>query len=150
MLLACSGAKIDNDGAKTMKTQNDIDAKTTMTRIWAVAAASGNSHQAGPTKVAVAATSGNSHRAISSMTGRIDISSCFNKGGPQCLVAASMQGKGPRRRKVRQGERRCGHIDKRVHDKRSCRRRRSYRQKRLYLQNDRINEGGHTTRRVYR
>jgi len=66
MLLACGGAKIDNDDAEDDEdAEDDGDAKTMMTRIWAVAAASGNSHRAGPTELAVAATSGNSHRAWS-------------------------------------------------------------------------------------
>ena len=49
MLLACGGAKIDNDDAEDDEDAEDDDAKTMMTRIWAVAAASGNSHRAGPT-----------------------------------------------------------------------------------------------------
>ena len=66
MLLACGGAKIDNDDAEDDEdAEDDDDAKTMMTRIWAVAAASGNSHRAGPTELAVAATRGNSHRAWS-------------------------------------------------------------------------------------
>ena len=57
------------------------------------------------------------------MSGRI-----IDKGGPQCLASASMQGKGPRRRKVRQGDRR----------------RRSYRQMCFHDKGDRVNEGCRT------
>ena len=41
----------DNDDAEDDEDaeDDDDDAKTMMTRIWAVAAASGNSHRAGPT-----------------------------------------------------------------------------------------------------